>query len=783
MGSAEAPPTAGKIISDLVRDVALSAADDDDGRATNPFERGRNGIGRETSSVLHLLTRVKEAREEAERMEKHYLGRKDKIIAELHRLAQRRTAKEKEGKTEEQTRRMVKTFENIEARSERLDILKAGSGDRLIRLERRRDFAKESKVLLAHFSSFTAKGGESRGETSLDKLDDFQAASMAIKLRSLGEKLLVGTSELDVASPPSSPNPSVRKRSDLAGIVERIQVYCDNLENRLILGFDKSLRHKNYGKMRECARSLLLFQGGGRLISHYLASRPVFLETTPKSLDEEVAAVLDAQGHGDSGDHGGKATKQLMDLLGRWYKHSLESVKKERIIINEVFPNAEETENKLVQRLFDQNIQAYLTAILEETREKIGGTRHTNPREVQTFLRIFAASYEKTRELAAGLQTIGCTGIDIDARTSDLFCEHLGDYPKIEFDLLEALFSAKKSQTKEKRLSHEIIEHYFVCAKESISRCALLCLDQDKSDAIQKVFSSNSSRYASPFGLLDQVYQYLIGCLQSAMDLADKSSGALSLFSLSSESQASLIAERILGASLVEIFDTVSAISSCIGRLQVSVRKEIIDPMGEGREGPGQRCDRAFGNFIALLENSVAQALSFGISNCVQVLAKVVKSKQKRQDFCPQDDDMAMGSMGKVTPACDVIVDCVRSVHALCVSKLGAANIGPFMTEIGEGIYQALKQHVSCFAYNPQGALRLKRDLAEYSDVLKSVGAPSVSSAFTDLGDQANLLVVMPESIPDLIKEDLKISKATVLFWIKLREDYKSANISGLVGF
>ena len=99
MGSAEAPPTAGKIISDLVRDVALSAADDDDGRATNPFERGRNGIGRETSSVLHLLTRVKEAREEAERMEKHYLGRKDKIVAELHRLAQRRTAKEKEGKT------------------------------------------------------------------------------------------------------------------------------------------------------------------------------------------------------------------------------------------------------------------------------------------------------------------------------------------------------------------------------------------------------------------------------------------------------------------------------------------------------------------------------------------------------------------------------------------------------------------------------------------------------------------------------------------------------------
>ena len=67
----------------------------------------------------------------------------------------------------------------------------------------------------------------------------------------------------------------------------------------------------------------------------------------------------------------------------------------------------------------------------------------------------------------------------------------------------------------------------------------------------------------------------------------------------------------------------------------------------------------------------------------------------------------------------------------------------------------------------------------KYADVFKAVGATSVGKSFDDLSEQANLLVVMPDSIPDLVSEDLKISNAVVLFWIKLREDYKTARIGG----
>ena len=63
--------------------------------------------------------------------------------------------------------------------------------------------SRESKVLLGSLSNFSetegcAAGCANRGEETLDRLDEFEAATLAIKLRALGEKLLVRTGDLDV---------------------------------------------------------------------------------------------------------------------------------------------------------------------------------------------------------------------------------------------------------------------------------------------------------------------------------------------------------------------------------------------------------------------------------------------------------------------------------------------------------------------------------------------------------------------------------------------------------
>ena len=748
-----------RVVDDLVREVL--------GPSGSRNKAAEGGAG----AVKELLDALRGATGEARRLESHFLARRDKLVQELRRLGSTRAAKEKDGKGEEQTRAMAKHLESIEGRVERVSNLSSHAGDRLVRLERRRDFARESKVLLGYLSNFSetegcAAGCANRGEETLDRLDEFEAATLAIKLRALGEKLLVRTGDLDVP-PTASPVPG-RRRTELATIVERIQVYCDKLENRLILGFDKFSRHKNFARMRECSRCLLLFQGGARLTSHYLASRPLFLETNPKTLEEEASAAASS----DSG--GPKATKQLMDLLGRWYKHGLESVKKERQVINEVFPNADRITNELVRRLFEQNVQSYLAAVLAPSRAAATAARRT-AEDIRGFLRVAAAAYEKTRELAAGLQTIGCGGIDVEARMGELFSEHLDSYPEVEFELLEALYASLRAKHQGKVLGCEMVVECFEVAKESIARCQLLSLEQDRADSVQKMFSSDSSRYASPHSLVDVVYQYMIGGLQSAMDSSEKACSSLSSFSLMGDQDAEALHKKVVGTSLGEVFAVVGTLSKCVSNLEQGLREDVLDAISP--EALRDKCEDYLVSFIGLLEGTVAQALSMSVSNCLQVLARVLKARQKRADFSPQDDDFGMGAMGKATPACIVAVGCIRAVHKLCLDELGEPNAAPFMTELGYSIMPALRNHFGSFAYNPQGALRLKRDLAEYAEAFKSVGAPGVSRQYDDLSEQANLLVVMPESIPDLVEEDLKISPSEVLFWMKLRADHKTARL------
>mmetsp|Transcript_5441 Transcript_5441/g.13607 ORF Transcript_5441/g.13607 Transcript_5441/m.13607 type:complete len:279 (-) Transcript_5441:93-929(-) len=267
--------------------------------------------------------------------------------------------------------------------------------------------------------------------------------------------------------------------------------------------------------------------------------------------------------------------------------------------------------------------------------------------------------------------------------------------------------------------------------------------------------------------------------LQTAMDDTDKKCGSISLFSLTSEADLEALTDKIVGTSLDHIFEVVSLFSSYISRLQASVGDAILEDLEP--QSLRDKCAESLENFIALLESSVAQALTFGISNCLQVFGKVMKARQIRTDFCPRDDDMDMGGLGKVTPACTIAVQCISAVHRLCVTQLGGPNIVPFMNGFGDNVFQALRIHFGSFTYNPQGALRLKRDLAEYADIFKIVGADGVSKSFDELSEQANLLVVMPESISDLVKEDLKIGESTVQFWVKMREDYKSAKIEQLL--
>ncbi|PPD72153.1 hypothetical protein GOBAR_DD30935 [Gossypium barbadense] len=95
----------------------------------------------------------------------------------------------------------------------------------------------------------------------------------------------------------------------------------------------------------------------------------------------------------------------------------------------------------------------------------------------------------------------------------------------------------------------------------------------------------------------------------------------------------------------------------------------------------------------------------------------------------------------------------------------------------GNRLYKGLLNHWQKFTFNPSGGLRLKRDITEYGEFVRSFNAPSVDEKFELLGILANVFIVAPESLSSLFEGTPSIRKDAQRF-IQLREDYKSAKLA-----
>ncbi|MCD7454900.1 Exocyst complex component 5 [Datura stramonium] len=75
------------------------------------------------------------------------------------------------------------------------------------------------------------------------------------------------------------------------------------------------------------------------------------------------------------------------------------------------------------------------------------------------------------------------------------------------------------------------------------------------------------------------------------------------------------------------------------------------------------------------------------------------------------------------------------------------------------------------------GGLRLKRDITEYGEFVRSFNAPQIDEKFEQLGIIANVFIVAPESLGPLIEGTPSIKKDAQRF-IQLRDDYKNAKLA-----
>jgi hypothetical protein len=83
-------------------------------------------------------------------------------------------------------------------------------------------------------------------------------------------------------------------------------------------------------------------------------------------------------------------------------------------------------------------------------------------------------------------------------------------------------------------------------------------------------------------------------------------------------------------------------------------------------------------------------------------------------------------------------------------------------TQVSRRSYQLLLAHMTRFVYSPTGALKWKKDVNEYAEVLASFGVPSASEDMGHLLQLVNVLVVAPDSLLGLVNGSLRMAHRCV---------------------
>ncbi|KAG6467196.1 hypothetical protein ZIOFF_074983 [Zingiber officinale] len=197
---------------------------------------------------------------------------------------------------------------------------------------------------------------------------------------------------------------------------------------------------------------------------------------------------------------------------------------------------------------------------------------------------------------------------------------------------------------------------------------------------------------------------------------------------------------------------------------------------------------------------------------------RLLSSEQKTTDYRTPDDGNAPDH--RPTNACIRVVAYLSRVLESAFSALEGLNKQSFLTDLSvsdvfpgfsftskqialcdsvcllsnvpETIGQKWNMHIplqlsdtghalSVECVQTSGGLRLKRDITEYGEFVRSFNAPSIDEKFEQLSIVANAFIVAPESLASLFEGTPPSIRKDALRFIQLREDFKTAKISSML--
>ncbi|XP_008807526.1 exocyst complex component 5 [Phoenix dactylifera] len=674
------------------------------------------------------------------------------------------------------------SFARLDSRISSVGQTAAKIGDHLQSADSQRETANQTIELIKYLMEFNSSPGDLMELSPLFSDDSrvAEAASIAQKLRAFAEED-VGKQGMSSAVGAATPS------RGLEVAAANLQDYCNELENRLLARFDTASQRRELSIMAECAKILSQFNRGTSAMQHYVASRPMFIDV--EVMNADIKLVL-----GDQGLQAGSSN--ISRGLSTLYKEITETVRKEVATILAVFPSPNDVMSILVQRVLEQRVTAILDRLL--VKPSLVNLPPVEQGGLLLYLRIFAVSYEKTQELAKELQSVGCGDLDVEGLTESLFLGHKDDYPEHEQASLRQLYQSKMEELRaeaqqqsestgtisrsrtalnpstQQQISVTIVTEFVRWNEEAISRCTL--------------FSSQPATLATNVRLvftclLDQISQYLTEGLERARESLNEAAALRDRFVIGTSvsrrvaAAAASAAEAAAAAGESSIRSFMIAVQRCASSVAILQQyfSNTISRLLLPVDGAHAASCEEMGTAVSSVEGAAHKGLLQCIDTVMAEVERLLSSEQKTTDYRSPDDGNPPDH--RPTNACVRVVAYLSRVLEVAFTALEGLNKQSFLTELGNRLHKGLLNHWQKFTFNPSGGLRLKRDITEYGEFVRSFNAPSIDEKFELLGIMANVFIVAPESLASLFEGTPSIRKDALRF-IQLRDDYKTAKIA-----
>ncbi|OMO96275.1 Exocyst complex component Sec10-like protein [Corchorus olitorius] len=659
------------------------------------------------------------------------------------------------------------SFARLDSRISSVGQTAAKIGDHLQSADAQRETASQTIELIKYLMEFNSSPGDLMELSPLFSDDSrvAEAASIAQKLRSFAEE--------DIARGVPSVVGSASASRGLEVAVANLQEYCNELENRLLSRFDAASQRRELSTMSECAKILSQYNRGTSAMQHYVATRPMFIDV--EVMNSDTRLVIGEQGSQASPSNVARGLSML-------YKEITDVVRKEAATI--------------MARVLEQRVTALLDKLL--VKPSLVSPPPMEEGGLLLYLRMLAVAYEKTQELARDLRAVGCGDLDVEGLTESLFSAHKDEYPELEQASLRQLYQAKLEELRaesqkvsessgtigrskgaavassHQQISVAVVTEFVRWNEEAISRCTLFSSQPATLAAnVKAVFTC----------VLDQVSQYITDGLERARDSLTEASALRERFVIGTSvsrrvaAAAASAAEAAAAAGESSFRSFMVAIQRCGSSVAIvqqyfanSISRLLLPVDG----AHAASCEE-----MATAMSSAEGAAYKGLQQCIEtVMAEVerlLSAEQKPTDYRSPDDGMAPDH--RPTNACTRVVAYLSRVLEAAFTALEGLNKQAFLTELGNRLHKGLLNHWQKFTFNPSGGLRLKRDITEYGEFVRSFNAPTVDEKFELLGILANVFIVAPESLSTLFEGTPSIRKDAQRF-IQLREDYKSAKLA-----